>query len=533
MDERFYFDARLGDAAVDFFPKYLRLVDAEWAGRPFHLADWQKQHTRQIFGWRRRTDGLRRYRRVRGWVPKKNGKSEWAAGIAHLLCVGDGEPGAFVPVYATDKNQAKVIFEKATRMVALDVTDDGRLGPLAELYEQSKTGLFCPHLMSSIVPLSGDPTGKHGPAPHGAIGDEAHEWPDGRLHRFLVEGMASRRQPMDLVISTAGEIKTYAHELYEESKSILADPSLDAECYVFIHEAPQDADWTDPKVWALANPNMGISPKREFLESECEKAKRNPRLENDFRRYHLNQWVEQQKRWLPMHRWAANTAAPKNAALWRSLAGKMAHRRAFAGLDLGSTDDITALVWLFMPEEKEKRVVLIPRFWVPEDKVAERDSPRTPYKRWIAEGALFVTPGNVTDYDFIEQQVMTDAEAFKCDELAIDRWNATQVGVHLGEQGLKVKLFGQGFNSMGAPSKEIERLFISGGLEHGNHPVMQWMFGNAAYRKDPAGNIKPDKERAAEKIDGLVAAVMALGLAMASAKPIDLRKEIAAGRLIL
>lgn len=500
------FDKELARSAVDFFPRFLKLVDGEWAGRPFHLSKEQIHHTGQIFGWRRRSNGTRRYRTVRGWAPRKNGKTEYLAGIGHLMTIADGEPGAQVFSYATDKSQASILFDKASRMAALS-------DPLAQIYEVTKTGLFCASLMSTFRPLSGESTGKHGLSPHCAIGDECHEWPDGKLHTFLRQGMGARRQPLDAIISTAGEIKTYGHDLYEDSKRIFEDPSLDPETYVFIYEAEQDDDWTDPKVWAKANPNLGISLKREFLEAECKRAQQSPRLENDFKRYHLNLWVEQTKRWFPMHRWAANTAEPDDPLYWKKLPELMRHRKAFAGIDLGSTSDITAEVLVFPPDDEWKRTVLIPRFWVPSDTVAQRDSPRAPYKRWIADEALLTTPGNVTDYDFIESAVMKDAEAFHIEGLAIDRWNATQVAVHLGEEGLPVTLFGQGYASMGAPSKEIERLFLAQELEHGNHPVLEWMFRNAAYRRDPAGNIKPDKERAAEKIDGVVATVMALGLA--------------------
>lgn len=516
----YYFDQAVADAAVAFFPKFLRLVEAEWAGRPFRLADWQAHHTAQIFGWRRYSDGTRRYRRVRGWVPKKNGKSEWMAGVAHLACVGDNEPGAYVPVYATDKAQAGIIFEKASRMVSLDINrETGAPGPLARLYEQLKTGLFCPHLMSSIVALSGEATGKHGPAPHVAIGDEVHEWTDGTLHRFVVEGMASRRQPLDILISTAGELKTFAHEEYENSKAILADPSLDPECYVFIYEAEEDDDWTDPKVWAKANPNYPVSPKHDFLESECRQAQRIPRLQNDFLRYHLNRWVAQQKRWFPMRLWGANTARPDDPDYWKALPELCRGRRCCGGLDLGSTSDITCDIYVFPPAEEGGRTILVPIFWVPEETVELRDSPRTPYKKWVAEGALLTTPGNVTDYDFIERQIVDDVKRFDIERLGYDPWNATQVAIHLQDEGLPMTEFRQGFASMAAPSKELERLFLAGLLEHGNHPVLKWMFGNAAYKKDPAGNIKPDKEKAAEKIDGVVGAVMGVGLANAATAP--------------
>lgn len=508
MTSLYWFDKRAAERAVEFFPRWLRLVDAEWAGKPFHLADWQAHHTGQIFGWKRR-DGRRRYRRVRGWVPRKNGKTEWMAGVAHLLTIGDGEPGAQVYSYATDQSQANLMFNKAVRMAALSPK-------LAGLYEVTAKSLFCSDAVAVYRALSGVPRGKHGLSPHGTIGDEAHEWKNGALHTFLVQGMGSRRQPLDVIISTAGEIKTYGHDLYLETEALIADPDLDPETYVFRYAADRDEDWTSHDVWRKANPNLGVSLKLEFLEGECRQAMQSPRRENDFRRYHLNQWVEQATRWLPMHRWQSNTSTPKVATRWQKLPGELLHRRAFGGLDLASVNDMTALVWVFPPVPGERRIPWVCRFWVPEETVALRDSPRTPYRKWVASGALLTTPGNVTDYDFIEAQVLQDAELFKVEGLAIDRYNATQVGVHLTNEGIPVQLFGQGFYSMSAPSKEVERLFLSSRLEHGNQPVLEFNFRNATYRKNPAGDIKPDKEHAAEKIDGLVGGIMGTGLLMAS-----------------
>jgi phage terminase large subunit-like protein len=505
MASPYYFDKRVADAAVEFFPRYLCFVDGEWAGKPFHLSKWQAHHVRQIFGWRKRANGFRRYRFVRGWVPRKNGKSELCAGLGHLLCIGDGEPGAQVYCHALVGDQAEVVYDKAARMVALSQ-------PLSQLYEVTKTGMLCSASMACYRALSGEAYGKHGLSPHANIGDEAHAWKNGNLHTFLIQGMGARRQPMDITISTAGEIKTYGHELYLQSKAILDDPSLDPETYVFIYEADKDDDWTDRRVWKKANPNLGISLKREFLEAECRRAQTTPRLENDFKRYHLNLWVEQAKRWFPMRRWADNTTRPGDKDYWRRLPGEMLGRKCFGGLDLGSTNDITCKILVFPPEAEGQRTVLMPEFWVPEETVDARDSPRTPYRKWVDEGALLTTPGNVTDYDFIEQRVIEDAPKYQIQKLGYDPWNATQVALHLQDEGCPMVEFRQGFNSMAAPSKEMERLFLAGLLEHGNHPILEWMFGNATYRKDPAGNIKPDKERAAEKIDGVVASIMGVGL---------------------
>ena len=204
---KYVFNKRLADAAVEFFPRFLRFVEGEWAGKPFELQPWQAHHVRQIFGWRHRKNGRRRYKFVRLWVPRKNGKSAMCAGLGHLLTIGDGEPGAQVYSHALDKSQASVVFDMATRMVLLSPE-------LQKLYEITKTGLYCPALMAGFRPLSGEAFGKHGLSPHANIGDEAHVWPDGKLHTFLIQGMGARRQPLDIVISTAGQIKTYAAELY-------------------------------------------------------------------------------------------------------------------------------------------------------------------------------------------------------------------------------------------------------------------------------------------------------------------------------
>ncbi len=511
----YFFDAAKAAAAVAFFPTFLRFVEGEWAGRPFVLSDWQAHHVGQIFGWRHRKNGRRRYRFVRLWVPRKNGKTELAAGLAHLLTVGEREPGAQIFSHALDQKQANLMYDKAARMVALS-------GPLSGLYEVTKTGMLCHKSMASFRPLSGEAFGKHGLSPHGIIGDEAHAWRNGNLHTFLIQGMGARRQPLDIIISTAGEIKTYGHELYESSKAILLDPTLDPQTYVAIYEADPADDWTDPKVWAKANPNLGISLKPEFLETECKRALQTPRLENDFKRYHLNLWVEQAVRWLSMKHWPRNTERPDDKDYWKQLPALMKGRKAVGGMDLGSTSDLSALVWVYPPENPEGRFVVVPRFWMPEDNVNDRDKPEHPYARWVADGfefdgehraAMETTPGNVTDYSFIVEAVMRDAGRYPVQKVGLDAlFQGMQVGVQLGTFGLPIELMRQGHLTLGGPTLELERLFNSGKLEHGNHPVLEWMFRNAVVVKDSTGNIKPDKKRASEKIDGVVALVEALGL---------------------
>lgn len=501
----YYFDEGKAAQAVDFFPRFLRLTEGEWAGRPFHLSPHQAHHIGQIFGWRRKADGLRRYRRVRWWEPRKNGKTELAAGIGHMLLMGDSEPGVQVFSHATDKSQATLSFERASKMVTLSPD-------LREQIEPNQSGLWCKYLMGSWRPLSGVPRGKHGLNPHGLIGDEAHEWKDSRLHTFLTQGMGARRQPMDFIISTAGERSGYGWELWNTSLKIRDQVIEDPETYVVVYAADPDDDWTHPDTWKKANPNLGVSLKLSYLQDQCKQAMESPRLENDFKRYHLNMWVEQAVRWLPMDHWR-QCAANEDREAWRNMAKRLKGRRCFGGLDLAQTRDITALVWWFPPEGNQKAEVLC-RFFVPADSVAVRTRrDRVPYEQWVRDGSIIATPGNVTDYDVVKEQVFADAAEFKIEGLAIDRWNATQLANQLQGEGLPVVLFGQGFASMGAPTKEIERLVLAHGFDHGHQPVLTWMAANAAVQTDAAGNIKPAKDKSTEKIDGIVAMVMAQGLA--------------------
>jgi len=512
MSDPYYFDEKIATASIDFFPRFLRLTTGEWAGKQFHLSPFQAKHIGQIFGWRRTVDGTRRYRRVRWWEPRKNGKTELAAGVGHLLAIADGEPGAQIFSHATDGNQAEISFKRGANMVQFSPE-------LSELYEVTDKGMFCPAIMSSWRPLSGIPRGKHGLSPHGLIGDEAHEWRDARLHTFLTQGMASRRQPLDFIISTAGERAGYGWELWQTSLKIRDGIIEDPETYVVICCAEPDDDWTSPETWAKANPNLGVSLKLSYLEDQCKQAVESPRLENDFKRYHLNLWVEQAVRWLPMDHWRQCNAGNADPNAWRALEEKLKGRSCFGGLDLAQTRDVCSLKWWFPATEDEPAAVLC-RFWVPEDTVPVRSRrDRVPYDQWVREGALFTTPGNVTDYRAIREFILKDVVLFKVLGLAIDRWNATQLAVELQEDGMPVTLFGQGFASMAAPTKELERLVMSHAFDHGNHPVLTWMASNAAVATDAAGNIKPAKDKSTEKIDGIVAMDMGIGLAMAQTAP--------------
>ncbi|MGF7161275.1 phage terminase large subunit-like protein [Rhodoligotrophos appendicifer] len=519
----YWYDEKTASKAVAFFPEHLRLTEGEWAGRPFTLEAWQEHDIiRPLFGWKR-PDGTRRFRRCYVWIARKNGKTELAAGVALLVLLGDGEEAGQVYSIATDQNQARLVFDKATAMVNKSETLSQHLVCL-------KPSIYCPSLNASFKPLSGRPGGKHGLSASGLIGDELHEWASGELYGFVHDSEGSRRQPLEFLISTAGKKGGYGEEVWEDCQKILDGTLDDPETLVVVYAADPEDDWTKPETWMKANPNLGVSKKLEFLQNECRQAQQLPRLENDFKRYHLNMWTEQAVRWLPIdgiddegNRFGWDHCA--GPVEWQDLNEKLIGKRCFGGLDLSAVSDLSALVWYFPEQDGLDIPAVLARFYKPEALVrshAKRD--KLPYEKWVEQGALVATPGNVVDYAFIQQQIYSDAERYRiahvgnakreADQggLAIDRWNATETAVKLEQEGLPVVLFGQGFASLGAPSSALERLVLCNGFHHGGHPVLRRHAQVVAVETNAAGGIKPAKNKSTERIDGIVALVMALGI---------------------
>lgn len=522
----YWFDAAAADAAVAFFPAYLRLTAGEWAGRPFVLEGWQEHDIiRPLFGWKRK-DGTRRYRRCYVWIPRKNGKTELAAGVALLALIADGEMGGQVFSIAADEKQAKLVFDKATAMV-------GWSPELSKHLTCFKTSIWCADLASAFKPLSGNARGKHGLNMSALVGDEIHEWRDSDLYTFVHQSSAARRQPIEFLISTAGTREGYGWEAWDYCLKLLGGEVDDPETLVIVYAADPEADWTTPETWAKANPNIGVSVKLDYLERECREAQESPRKENDFKRYHLNIWTEQAVRWLPIDVWdecgladpsapaaplpelaAGVTRKPVNDR-WKGFDEALFGRRCFGGLDLSSTTDLTAWVMMFPPEEADGRWQMIVRPFLPEARLADRvRRDRAPYDQWLSQGALITTPGNVVDYEWVKDQVYRDAQRYRIEAVGIDRFLAPQIAIQIQNEGLNAQFFGQGFLSLSAPSKELERLVLDRKLDHGGHPAARWCAGNVAIATDPAGNIKPAKDKSTERIDIIAAAVNALGMAL-------------------
>ena len=531
----FWFDERVADAAVGFFKTRLYFTKGEWAGRPFLLEDWQANDIiRPLFGWKR-ADGTRRYRRCYVWIPRKNGKTELAAGVALLMLVGDAEPGGEVYSIASHADQAKIVFNQATSMVSrselltAEPNDDGTGGAGLQCF---KSSIYCPALNAAFKPLSGKAEGKHGYSASGLIGDELHEWNTGDLYQFVHDSQDARRQPLEFLISTAGKKGSYGEEVWDECQKILDGTIEDPETLVVVYAASAEDDWQSEEVWRRANPNLGVSKKLDTMRANARRARQLPRLENHFKNYHLNVWTESAVRWLPLDAvddegrsfgWV-HCAGPIG---WQDLETKLEGMRCFGGLDLSSTTDLSALAWWFPIQPGLQKPALIVRIYKPEDLLKEHSRrDKLPYQRWVDDGALTPTPGNVVDYAFIQEQIYRDAERFRVAHignpkrepheggLAIDRWNATETSVKLEQEGIPVVKFGQGFASMSSPSKELERLVIANGFHHGGHPVLKRHAQVVTVQEDAAGNMKPAKDKSTERIDAIVASIMALGIAM-------------------
>lgn len=499
-----YFDQAAADAAVAFFTDYCCLTADEFAGHPFALQPWQADIVAQAFGWKR-ADGSRLYRRVIIWVPRKNGKTELMAGIAHLCILGDAIPGSETYVIASSEDQAHKVFDASSQMVAYSPA-------LADCYEVFEKSLYCSELNAKYQPLTGKAHGKHGLKCTYLIGDEVHEWKSDRLYTYVRQSMASRAEPMQWLISTAGVEDGYGVELWTESLQICQGDFEEPETLVYIWcadpDPAADIDITDPQVWAEANPNLGISLRRDYLERESRESKRSASKSNDFRCYHLNLWVGQAERWLPAESWAA--CNPGGGDRWRRFEEELAGRKCYGGIDIASTRDWCALVWAFPPDDPAERWRWLCRFWWPERQM--RDAAlrsRVPFEKWAAEGAFTATPGNAADHKAIEEQVIADCARFQVQQLGVDVFNTHSVMTNLVGEGVPIVPVRFAMLSMSAPSKEFERLVLEEQLDHGGQPVLRWMAANCAVRKDRNENIMPCKKSSSGKIDGIAAGVIA------------------------
>jgi len=497
------FDLKSAERVRTFFHKFLLHSKGQWAGKPFELMDWQwREIIAPIFGWLR-PDGTRRYRRGYIEVPKKNGKSVLFSGLSLYLLIGDKEPGAEIYSAAVDRDQASIVFNEAGNMVDASSHLSGRLRVI-----RSTKRIVDQRIRSYYKALSADVPAKEGLNAHAVLIDELHAQKTRDLWDTLRYAGLSRRQPLLLSITTAGyDRHSICWEQHDYANKVLDGTIEDLAFFAFIVAADDEDDWTDPYVWRRANPSLGATISEEQFAEDCKEAQESAAKENSFRRYRLNQWTEQDVRWLSMEKWDACGAA----------LAELDGRDCYAGLDLSTTTDISALVLVF---PRDGHYDVLPFFWVPEEGAHNRERrDRVPYTQWIRDGYIQATSGQVIDFDVIRRRINELGQRYSIRQIALDRWNATQLATQLEGDGFEMVAWGQGYASMNAPTKKLEELVLSEHVAHAGHPVLRWMAGNVSLEKDAADNWKPSKKKSIERIDGIVALVMAVGLAMNDPAP--------------
>jgi phage terminase large subunit-like protein len=495
-------EARAADDAVEFVQS-LRHTRGRWSGTRFNLRLWQEHEIiRPAFGILNE-DGKRRIRTVYLEVPRKNGKSELAAAIALKLLTADGEPGAEIYGAASDKEQAGIIY----RIAAAMVRNHPQLRARCKCIDYSKTIYVTRGISegSFYKAVPADPDGSWGYHAHGVIFDELHVQPNRELWESLTTSTAARDQPLVVGVTTAGWDRTsLCWDLHEYSREVIEGIIEDPTWLAVIYGAAEGADWTSPETHRLANPNYGVTVMPSYFEGEVRKAQQQLKYQSKFRRVHLNMWTSAETQGIDMAHWQ-ECSTP---IVQHELVG----RECYGGLDLASTSDLAAFLLCFPPDDPKTGIYrFLCRFWLPGENIRERGlRHRAPYENWVQRGFIEPTPGDAIDYETIRRDIEAMSEFFNIQEIAYDRWGATQMQQQLTNAGFTMYEVGQGFASYGPPTREFLRLVTQHRIAHGRNPVLRWMADNVVLDEDAAGNMKPNKRKSRTKIDGIPAAIMAL-----------------------
>lgn len=495
-----YFDEEAADRAVRFFG-LLTLVEGRGAGERWKLMPWMEHEVvRPLFGWKRE-NGTRLYRTCWTEIPRKNAKTTLAAGIALYSLVADGEPAAQVIMGARDRMQARLCFELARKLVAASPALTKRCRAVRSYIEHPKSG-------SVLRAVSAEAAGQHGLNASCVIIDEVHAHRDRELWDVLATSVGARAQPIVFGITTAGVYDPFsiAWEQHDYAVRVAKGELQDPTFLGVIYGAEKDDDWKDPAVWAKANPSLGVSITEDYLREEMTRAQVSPARQTTFRQLHLGVWTTEVQRWIDPDAWKT-CAEP--------LREPVRHMPVYAGLDLSSTTDVSALVLLRRHDDDTYDAE--PYFWLPEADLAERERrDRQPYRQWATEGHITLTPGNLVDYGFIKAKIFELADRYPGITIAYDPWNATGLVTELIGAGLPCLPTRQGYATMSAPTKELERMVLSKRLRHAGHPVLETHVTAALCTTDPAGNIKVNKASSNARVDGCVATIMALNSALLS-----------------
>ena len=506
------FRPKTAQAYITFFQRAIRHTVGEWDGKPFDPLPWQKFILWNLYGWFRE-DGTRRFNYAYVTVARKNGKTTLMAGAALAALFFDQEKAAEVYFAATKKDQAKIGFDEAQRMVTFSP-------PLRKHLKAGKHDIKAPTLSARCTYLSSERDTLDGLNVHFAGIDEYHAHTTDGVANVLRSGMQARRNPLHFTITTAGfNRESPCFELQKTCKEILDGIKHDDAQFAILYELDEDDDWTDSSTWVKANPSLGTALRSQLLDSQLQQAiNLGGSREVEFKTKHLNKWVTASKTWIQDEVWMRNKRDVNLDGL-----------KCWGGLDLASVSDMTALVMCY-PENGGYHVR--GHYFLPSDtvhQVLDRE-PSHIYRTFLELPNVHLTDGNVTDYASIrrkvsgvmnkpEGQVVEESSlmhTYNVQKIAFDRYNSTQIAIDLADDGVPLVPCGQGFVSMSSPTKQLEVLVRTGKLWHDGDPVLRWALGNVELKMDPAGNIKADKQKSGGKIDPIVAMIMGIGEHMKS-----------------
>ena len=516
--EDIYFDEGSADKAIGFIQTF-KHYKGDFAGRKFVMMPWQKFIVGAIFGWLKKSDGKRKYKYAFIEIPRKNGKTLLAAGIALYMLCADGEGGAEIYCTATKKDQAKIAWKDAQSLIIKSKNSEFierfKIRNKPEELEFPQTDSFCKPLGRDKDGLSTD-----GLNPHCVVMDEIHAWKSFDYWNVINSALGARSQPLMLMITTAGYLLEGVGKSQEKiAKNILTNIAEGDDYFAAIYtindedkkRIAQDKTNTaihDENLWQMANPCYGVTITKEKCLSQLNLAKQNPDLLREFKTKWLNIWVYQVESWLNMGSWNSCFADIDEEDL-KDL-------RCYGGLDLAQVNDLSTFVLLFPPQEGLETWTIKMWVWCPSEDIVERSNDSgNPYHIWAEKGLIKATAGNVTDYNFIHSDVIKICDDYDVEAIAFDRTFSGQIVQNLQDQlGEDMMIqFAQGFMTISSPAKELERMVIGEELNHLGNPILNWMAGNTVVQIDANGNIKPDKAKSEGKIDGIVSLVMAVGLA--------------------
>lgn len=503
------FDPEAAKAAIRFYHDRLVHVRGHMGGQPLELQPWQQAVVANQYGWKRK-DGTRRFREIFQTVARKNGKTTVVAGSVLLEVAYPLEQGAEIYSAAGSRDQASLIFSQASAMTHKDAELSAKL----RVYDGYKSIQNRDDSLTVYKSISSDAGTAHGYNPQFVAVDELHTQPKRDLVDALKTGMGARKQPQITYITTAGyDVLSICHEIYDYACRVCDGSVSDSAFLPVIYEVPKDADWTDRELWKLANPNLGVSVQPDFLEAEFLKAEKNPEYENTFRRLFLNQWVEQEDRWISVPAWKECGTT--------FTAADLEGRECYGGLDLSYKNDLSSLALCFPPRGSETQYRLLVWHWLPGEEISDKEQKdRAPYRQWAKDGWVSLCGSKVVQYSDIEATILALADKFQIQEIAYDPWNANELVERLDKHhGINTVEVRQGMFSMSPLTKAFERLVIDRRLEHNNSPTMLWEVSMVSVERDTAGNIMPNKKIKRARIDGVVAAVMAVGHAVLNVEP--------------